>query len=197
MKPRKRVIILLAVAILTAAALAAWTASRGASAGRASGLEAAPKQTSAPTGQGAGGLGVEGSPVAPEAADDLTLLLDPDDPALPSFYSVPTRDGGSCITSSDGVLAGCMQPGSAASKSGTVTAVDDIEGSGGPVLVYGTTNTAVTEVTVRVGGAEYGATLTGSFYLLALPDPTLTVDSIESVSFTMGDGETIRRRVNG
>jgi hypothetical protein len=134
-----------------------------------------------------------GSPLSADAADRMRPLFTPAEPGLPSFFAVPTRAGGTCVLSTDGVLAACSEPGTPANASGTFTAVDDVEGAGRPALVYGQTSPAVVSVSVRIDGRAYRALLADRFYLFELPDTSLSVSRVDGVVFTLRDGSRIGR----
>lgn len=140
----------------------------------------------------------ESSPLAEGAEDEITpLFTTPEDDSLPSFYTVPTSDGGTCIVTSSGVLASCAKARSVAEGSGTVTAIDDVEGDGVPAVVYGQTNHAVVKVVVNIAGKSYSALVRDGFYVLRFPSASLRVDEIDTVAFTMTDGSVVTRDVAG
>lgn len=141
----------------------------------------------------AGIVAAPDSPLSTDAARHLQSLWTPAGPHNPSFFSIPTSAGGTCILSTEGILAACSQPGTPAERSGTFTVVDDIEGGGRPAIVYGQTNATVVSVTIRIDGKAYRAGLSARFYLFELPDPTLAISKIEAVVFTLRDGRQVVR----
>jgi hypothetical protein len=139
-------------------------------------------------------IGSPGSPLAPDAADHVQNLFTPDDPDLPAFFTVPTTAGGRCIVTSEPVIGSCLSRGRAGVP-GTVSMSDESTGDDLPPFVYGQLRSAVKTVEIDVAGTAYVAGLTDEFYLLKLPDPTMRVDDVRSVTFVLSDGRRVTRQV--
>ena len=134
--------------------------------------------------------GAPGSPLAENAEAGIRPLANPDDSDLPEFFAVPAADGGECIATSDGVLGSCQVEGLV----GTVTIRDDMSTDAVPPFVYGLVRPSVRTVSVDVGRAVLGATLTDGFYVLKLPSPG---SQVAAVTFELANGDEVTRRVSG
>lgn len=141
-------------------------------------------------------VGVPRSPLAPDAADHVRNLFTPADPELPAFFTVPTKDGGSCIVTSNLNIGSCLSTREP-SVPGTISISDDFEGDERPPLVYGQLRPSVKSVEVTVAGRAYAAGLAPGFYLFELPDASMQIRDVASVTFTLDNGQRVKRVVNG
>lgn len=140
-------------------------------------------------------IDVPGSLLAPGAADAVQHLFTPADRDLPAFFTIPTKVGGKCIVTSSTVISSCL--GARGSRQpGTVTIADDSAADTRPPFVYGLILPTVKSVEVLLGTETKVADLGGGFYVLELDSSAATVDTVESVTFVLANGERVTRNVN-
>jgi hypothetical protein len=132
--------------------------------------------------------GVPGSPVTPDAVQFISHIYTPANRQLPSFFGVPTRDGGACLVTSTGVVAGCSRGVLNRHSPGTLTIADDSEADMKPPFVYGQAAGLVVGVDVEIGGKQYPAAVRNRFYLLELPSLALSNEDVTAVTFRLADG---------